>query len=699
MDAELLLTGSHLPAPEWIPLTCGPLSLGFDPVSGGVRRLRVGEREALKNIYVAVRDQNWDTIAPQLSDLHIATTDGGFRITFVVRCYEHEVDFAWNGEIIGEPDGTLRYMMDGVALSDFRRNRIGLCVLHPLVGCVGAPCMIEKTDGANVAAQFPNLISPNQPFKEIRAITHTVLPGVRAEVRFEGDTFEMEDQRNWTDASFKTYSTPIELPYPVPVAKGERVRQSVTFRLHGQPSPVSVSAADAPVILHLKGRSLARPLPKIGLNVPAGRMDLAEREVHRLAALNLSHFRADVVIDRDVIRRDMMENATIDALGAYIRAKQSGEIRDSVIQPLANIHVLIMAIFEALEASVDIFARRFICSEYALFLLPGEEKELQSWRRLGTTPNRDNIARTLIYHRTEKSTPRPLLEMAKRKFSEEFGATYRFPVMGGTNAYFAELNRERPPLDALDGVCFSINPQVHVFDNASLVETLAAQAEAVRSARALFPRKRIAVSPVTLRPRFNPNATEPEPEPLPGELPTSVDVRQMSLFGAGWTLGSLKYLSESGANSVTYYETMGWRGVMEREAGSPLPEKFPSIPGAVFPLYHVLADVGEFRGGKVLPIATTDPLRVEAMTMKKESRVTFLVANLTETPQTFRLTLPPSFQAQRSRQLDASNAEFAMREPERYRVEAWQPLDAPRGIIERELPPYAVLRLDYEEGE
>ena len=33
----------------------------------------------------------------------------------------------------------------------------------------------------------------------------------------------MEDQRNWTDASFKTYSRPLALPFPYSVAAGERV--------------------------------------------------------------------------------------------------------------------------------------------------------------------------------------------------------------------------------------------------------------------------------------------------------------------------------------------------------------------------------------------------------------------------------------------------------------------------------------------
>jgi len=95
-----------------------------------------------------------------------------------------------------------------------------------------------------------------------------------------------------------------------------------------------------------------------------------------------------------------------------------------------------------------------------------------------------------------------------------------------------------------------------------------------------------------------------------------VDPRQMSLFGAGWTAGSVKYLCESGAASLTYYETSGWRGVIELESGAPLPERFRSLPGGVFPLYHVLADVGEFAGGEVIPSESSEPLRVEGLVLQ-----------------------------------------------------------------------------------
>ena len=45
---------------------------------------------------------------------------------------------------------------------------------------------------------------------------------------------------------------------------------------------------------------------------------------------------------------------------------------------------------------------------------------------------------------------------------------------------FTELNRATLPLEGMDVVGYTINPQVHAFDNASLTESLAAQAETPR---------------------------------------------------------------------------------------------------------------------------------------------------------------------------------------------------------------------------
>ena len=122
--------------------------------------------------------------------------------------------------------------------------------------------------------------------------------------------------------------------------------------------------------------------------------------------------------------------------------------------------------------------------------------------------------------------------------------------------------------------------------------------------------------------------------PWPDDLPGNVDVRQASLFGAGWTVGSVRYLASSGAAALTYYETTGWLGLMERAAGSPMPDRFPSTPGMVFPLYHVFADLGEWKGAGLLDVRTSDPLIVEGLAVRGSDGVHALVANLTDQPRT-----------------------------------------------------------------
>ena len=165
------------------------------------------------------------------------------------------------------------------------------------------------------------------------------------------------------------------------------------------------------------------------------------------------------------------------------------------------------------------------------------------------------------------------------------------------------------------------------------MENLDAQAETVRSARAIAGEGQVAVSPITLRRRVNFHAAGDPPPTPPGELPDAVDVRQSSLFGAAWTAGSLKYVAESGASSVTYYESTGWLGVVERTTGGELPERFRSNAGEVFPLYHPLADAIEWSGGEVLACDSSDRLAVVGLAARTGGVSRLLVANLTPSPQ------------------------------------------------------------------
>jgi hypothetical protein len=180
-------------------------------------------------------------------------------------------------------------------------------------------------------------------------------------------------------------------------------------------------------------------------------------------------------------------------------------------------------------------------------------------------------------------------------------------------------------------------------------------------------------------------------EPVPDALPPSVDPRQASLYGAAWTAASLKYVAEAGAASVTYFACTGWLGVLERSTGTPLPDLFPSRPGAVYPLYHPLADACEWTGRRVLACASTEPLAgVGFAVQADDGRLHMLAANLT--PRRIELVVEGIEGKFGLRRLDERTAIAAATETGTYRDR--HELVEADGSLSLSCSPYEVLRLD-----
>jgi len=641
---SVLLYGLDETPDEPIGVRAGPLRMSFDPNLAFLRYVRLADREVLRGVYAVVRDRNWDTIPSEVSNLELEDFGDSFRLTFDVECREREVDFFWQGKIMGDAEGSVTFDMEGVARSAFLRNRIGFCVLHPMEVCKGRPCVVEKTDGSSESGCFPPFISPHQPFTDIRAITYEVLPGVSAEVHLEGDAFEMEDQRNWTDASFKTYCTPLDLPFPVKVEEGERVRQRVYLKVRTR-ARNSISSPWKPpseVLLTIDQEPSVR-MPQLGLVLGRRAEFLGERERALLRALNLSHLRVD------------------------LHLQEAGWER-----------TLTLACTEAEHLGLGLEVALFVDDVRRLHRLV---------RKLDQT--KPNIARWLVFGSVDRFTDKELLGTARQVLmgydaGAEFGA--------GTDAYFAELNRGRPPLEYADLLCYSVNPQVHAFDNASLVETLAGQAETVESARRLGRGRPVCVTPVTFAPRFNPNAAEPE---TATHMPLNrADPRQLSLFGAGWTLGSVKHLAESGAHCLTYYEVVGRLGVMQVGAPTDDEVRLRPLQGVVFPLYHVFADVGGLHGGSVVRSNSTAPLEVECLALRKGQNTRILVANLGPRSRRVRIEHAGWGGSAQVKLLDETNIERAMYHPETFLAGSGVLQQTGHDRTDLCLRPYALARVD-----
>ncbi|MBC7832034.1 MAG: hypothetical protein H7Y62_08455, partial [Hyphomicrobium sp.] len=297
------LFGTEEAVGETTTLSAGALEATLD--SGNLRYIKVGGKEALRAIAFLARDRDWGTYSPEISNLDIHTSAERFTVTYDAVCKDEKQAFRYAVRIEGRADGSLSFSAEGEALDAFVTNRTGFVVLHPLENVVGAPLTVEHTDGRIEESRFPALIDPACPFTDIRALTHDIAPGLKALCRMQGDTFEMEDHRNWMDASYKTYVRPLALPWPYTIKAGETLSQSVTLTLEGKVPASFTPQRAAPIDVSIGARS-GRRMPRVGLAVPGGGIDdaIAHAELIKTAlpSFLVCHFDPRLGHDRDTMR-------------------------------------------------------------------------------------------------------------------------------------------------------------------------------------------------------------------------------------------------------------------------------------------------------------------------------------------------------------------------------------------------------------
>ena len=189
--------------------------------------------EILRRIFVTVRDRNWQEVAP--TQWENVVDEQRRTISIVARHTSELLDFEWRGTLDFSADmRALRFAFKGTALIDMEVCRLGLIVLHSpesLIGsrltAVGQPGEQRLTVPAKLSPQpivngVP--LAMTEPFSDLR-IERADLGMIQ--LRFAGDRFELEDQRNWGDASFKSYCTPLRLGYPRAVKAGTTISHSV----------------------------------------------------------------------------------------------------------------------------------------------------------------------------------------------------------------------------------------------------------------------------------------------------------------------------------------------------------------------------------------------------------------------------------------------------------------------------------------
>jgi hypothetical protein len=429
-ERAIKLFGTEEPVPERRVLRAGPVTATLE--AGQLRWIRIGDAEAIRGIAFLIRDRNWSTAVADISNLQIDESGGGFRVTFDAVCATGDGELLWRGDFSGRPDGTIRCEAVACSERDFVTARTGFVILHPLQGVIGRPMRIEHTDGSVEEGVVPEAISPGQPYFNVRAMTHEPLPGVSATIRMEGDTWETEDHRNWTDASLKTYSRPLELPWPYMIPAGEEVRHTATVSFSGE-LPREPAGEPGPVTIRL-GKA-AGAMPRIGLSVlpeDANRA-LEAAEIVRLAGVQHLNCRLDL--------RDGDWRAPLAAYAAL--GQQSGaEIVLEIIIPGAS------SAQAELRPAADAVAQAGLKPAAVVVTPAAHLKSVQPGIPFPEgTPTYDEVAAA---------------------------ARAAFPglrIGGGMLANFTELNRNKPPQGLFDFVTHATSGVVHAADDRSVMET------------------------------------------------------------------------------------------------------------------------------------------------------------------------------------------------------------------------------------
>jgi len=562
-------------APSSRPLASGAWTAML--VGDELADIRFAGRLVLRAVRAVVRDQDWGTLVPSIRSVEAIDSNGGTHLALDLEFCGRDANYAGCLTVCVSREG-VDVAFDGKALEDFQSNRIGLVVLHPTTDA-GREVSVISPDGGTVAARFPEVISADQPFMEVAAMKW-VDAGTVFTLGFVGDTFETEDQRNWTDASFKTYSTPLSRPFPVGVRAGEAVRQSIRL----EASPVD-DGGQSPA-----WAGEPRPRAKAAIS------ELPEGRVPALA-LGAGEFAGA-----------LPPIPGLDAILVELEGPSSGWAATlKGASDEARVH----------GAGLDVRAVTRT-PDRVVTALQGYFGRV---RRLAVFDPASHVAE-----------PEPLSELTTALDGTEFCGQ----LLAGTRAHFAELNRSSGRTSSgADAMTFSITPQMHSTEAAHIIESAPIQRVAAQNALRIGAGRPVHVGPITLRPRFNAVATSKATGHDGGRFGGwEADELQHEPFTAAWTLASIAALTLDGVASVAYFQTDGPTGVLDGQGrldpAGELLQKLAGLRGAS--VLAVDASPACDRSLAIYPVRTPDGVHVFAANLSAQARDVeiMLPPNMTE---------------------------------------------------------------------
>ncbi len=229
----------------------------LDLARDAIRNITFNGAQIIDLLYTAIRPLDWSTLTADehKEDVQVNGSDCVITITdsFTGVMTSHtRVTLSSNNTF------KVDYELNGLA--EYSVNRWGICFCLNTADWMGSSVLSAGDTYSLKEDISPQLVADGviQGLFPASAEMHFVAPDKRfIKVSSSGKALEAEDQRNWTDNTYKIYSGSLREPRPFNITKGSSWKQSVQFEV-GAPSN---STADP-------GKILVREieaLPSIGL--------------------------------------------------------------------------------------------------------------------------------------------------------------------------------------------------------------------------------------------------------------------------------------------------------------------------------------------------------------------------------------------------------------------------------------------------